>query len=121
MHLVLDKLVSFVCLRVVKLVFMSFFLENYTREEQEVQQLVASMGVWKTILQSALPAFLIMFVGSWSDRWGKRKPCMLLPIVGELLTSIGLMVCTYFYYELPMEVAGFVEGLFPGNFIYFSS
>ncbi|XP_066256731.1 probable peptidoglycan muropeptide transporter SLC46 isoform X1 [Euwallacea similis] len=87
--------------------------ENYTREEQEVQQLVASMGVWKTILQSALPAFLIMFVGSWSDRWGKRKPCMLLPIVGELLTSIGLIVCTYFYYELPMEVAGFVEGLFP--------
>ncbi|KAL1488422.1 hypothetical protein ABEB36_014895 [Hypothenemus hampei] len=87
--------------------------ENYTFEEQEVQQLVASMGVWKTILQSALPAFLIMFVGSWSDRWGKRKPCMLLPIVGELLTSIGLIVCTYFYYELPMEVAGFIEGLFP--------
>ncbi|KAH1021434.1 hypothetical protein HUJ04_010950 [Dendroctonus ponderosae] len=86
---------------------------NYTVEEQEVQQLVASMGVWKTILQSALPAFLIMFVGSWSDRWGKRKPCMLLPIVGELLTSIGLMFCTYFYYELPMEVAGFIEGLFP--------
>lgn len=79
--------------------------------------MVASMGVWKTILQSALPAFLIMFVGSWSDRWGKRKPCMLLPIVGELLTSIGLMVCTYFYYELPMEVAGFVEGLFPGDFL----
>lgn len=47
---------------------------------------------------------------------------MLLPIVGELLTSIGLMVCTYFYYELPMEVAGFVEGLFPGNFSsYFES
>ncbi|XP_076252114.1 putative peptidoglycan muropeptide transporter SLC46 isoform X2 [Rhynchophorus ferrugineus] len=87
--------------------------QNYTVEEEQVQQLVASMGVWKTILQSALPAFLIMFIGSWSDRWGKRKPCMILPIVGELLTSLGLIVCTYFYYELPMEVAGFVEGLFP--------
>ncbi|CAH1381600.1 unnamed protein product [Tenebrio molitor] len=86
---------------------------NYTSEEKAVQQLVASMGVWKTMLQSALPAFLIMFVGSWSDRWGQRKPCMLLPIAGELLTVIGLMFCTFFFYELPMEVAGFIEGLFP--------
>lgn len=87
--------------------------QNYTNEEEHVQQLVASMGVWKTVLQSGLPAFLIMFVGSWSDRWGKRKPCMLMPILGELMTVLGLMVCTYFYYELPMEVAGFVEGFFP--------
>ena len=86
---------------------------NYTKEEEAVQQLVASMGVWKTMLQSALPAFLIMFVGSWSDRWGQRKPCMLLPIVGELCTGIGLIFCTCFFYELPMEVAGIIEGLFP--------
>lgn len=87
--------------------------QNYTVEERHVQQLVASMGVWKNALQSGLPALLIMFVGSWSDRWGKRKPCMLIPIVGELLTVLGLIICTYFYYELPMEVAGFVEGFFP--------
>ncbi|XP_074030483.1 probable peptidoglycan muropeptide transporter SLC46 isoform X1 [Leptinotarsa decemlineata] len=87
--------------------------QNYTMEEQQVQQLVASMGVWKTILQSALPAFLIMFIGSWSDRWGKRKPCMLFPIVGEFMTVVGLMVCVFFFNELPMEVAGFVEGFFP--------
>lgn len=86
---------------------------NYTMEEEAVQQLVASMGVWKTMLQSALPAFLIMFIGSWSDRWGQRKPCMLLPMIGELFTTIGLLVCTYFFYELPMEVSGLVEGLFP--------
>lgn len=87
--------------------------ENLTMEEEAVQQLVASMGVWKTMLQSALPAFLIMFIGSWSDRWGQRKPCMLLPIVGELFTTLGLIVCTYFFNELPMEVSGLVEGLFP--------
>ncbi|KAG5893055.1 hypothetical protein JTB14_014835 [Gonioctena quinquepunctata] len=86
---------------------------NYTEEEQQVQQLVASMGIWKTILQSGLPAFLIMFIGSWSDRWGKRKPCMLYPIVGEFMTVVGLMICVYFFDELPMEVAGFIEGFFP--------
>lgn len=86
---------------------------NYTKEEREVQKMVASMQIWKTMLQSALPAFLIMFVGSWSDRWGRRKPCMIVPIFGELFTVIGLMFCVFFFYELPMEVGGFVEGLFP--------
>lgn len=86
---------------------------NYTKEEAEVQQLVASMTVWKTIVQSALPAFLILFIGAWSDRHGMRKPCMLFPIVGEFCTVVGLMVCTYFFYELPMEVCGIVESLFP--------
>lgn len=86
---------------------------NYTLQEIQVQQLVAGMSVWKTILQSALPSVLILFLGAWSDRWGCRKPCMLLPIIGEFLTSIGLILCTYFFYELPMEVAGVVEALFP--------
>ncbi|KAK3928682.1 Proton-coupled folate transporter [Frankliniella fusca] len=94
---------------------------NYTFEESEVQRLTASMAGWKTFIQSSLPAVLILFVGSWSDRHGCRKPCMLLPILGELLTSIGLLVCTYFYYELPIEAAThtnamgrqFSEAVFP--------
>ncbi|XP_026472113.1 proton-coupled folate transporter-like [Ctenocephalides felis] len=87
---------------------------NYTSEEQAVQQLVAGMAGWKTVLQSALPCLLILFLGAWSDRVGRRKPCMLLPIVGELLTSVSLIICTYFFDELPMEVAGVAEALFPG-------
>lgn len=87
--------------------------KNYTHEEIQVQQLVAQMIIWRTILQSSIPAVLIMFIGSWSDRTRRRKPCMLVPIIGELMTSLGLIVCTYFFYELPMEVAGFMEGFFP--------
>lgn len=86
---------------------------NLTTQETQVQQLVAGMSVWKTIVQSALPSVLILFLGAWSDRWGCRKPCMLLPIIGEFLTSMGLILCTYFFYELPMEAAGVVESLFP--------
>ncbi|XP_069675479.1 probable peptidoglycan muropeptide transporter SLC46 [Periplaneta americana] len=87
--------------------------ENYTKEETEVQQLVAGMTIWKTVVQSALPCLLMLFLGSWSDRHGRRKPCMLLPITGEFLTCIGLIMCTVFFYQLPMEVAGIVESLFP--------
>lgn len=86
---------------------------NYEAEETAVQQLVAGMQTWKTALQSFFPSILIIFMGAWSDRTGLRKPCMMLPIVGEFMTSISLIACTYWFYELPMEVAGLVEALWP--------
>lgn len=86
---------------------------DYHAEEIAVQQLVAGMQSWKTALQSGLPAVLILFIGAWSDRTGRRKPCMLVPIVGEFLTSISLIICTYWFYELPMEAAGVSEALWP--------
>ncbi|XP_025424132.1 solute carrier family 46 member 3-like isoform X2 [Sipha flava] len=89
-------------------------MENYTKEDEViVQELVADMIIWKTIVQSSIPSVLIIFIGSWSDRNHKRKPCMLIPIIGEFLTSIGLLLCTYYFYELPMEVAGLVESVPP--------
>ncbi|XP_048513427.1 proton-coupled folate transporter-like [Athalia rosae] len=86
---------------------------GYEAEETAVQQLVAGMQSWKTALQSGLPAVLILFIGAWSDRTGLRKPCMLFPIVGEFFTSISLIICTYWFYELPMEAAGALEALWP--------
>uniref|UniRef100_A0A0A9W4N6 Solute carrier family 46 member 3 n=1 Tax=Lygus hesperus TaxID=30085 RepID=A0A0A9W4N6_LYGHE len=83
------------------------------REEEEIQSLVVRMNYWQSILRSSLPALLIMFLGSFSDRTGRRKPFMLLPMSGEFMTSVGLILCTYFFYEWPMEVAGVIEGLFP--------
>lgn len=87
--------------------------DDFAKEEVMVQELVTDMIIWKTIVQSSIPMVLIIFVGSWSDRNHKRKPCMLIPIVGELLTSVGLLVCTYYFYELPVEVVGLVECLPP--------
>lgn len=86
---------------------------GYEEEETAVQQLVAGMQTWKLALQSGLPTLLILFLGAWSDRTGLRKPCMLLPIVGEFLTSVSLIACTYWFYELPMEAAGVSEALWP--------
>ncbi|KAI5698867.1 hypothetical protein M8J76_007615 [Diaphorina citri] len=86
--------------------------ENYTTEERMVQELVAGMSIWKTFLQSIIPAVLILFVGSWSDRHCRRKPCMLLPVFGDMLTCAGLMLTTY-YESVPMQVSGFIEAIFP--------
>uniref|UniRef100_A0A8D8WW50 Proton-coupled folate transporter n=1 Tax=Cacopsylla melanoneura TaxID=428564 RepID=A0A8D8WW50_9HEMI len=85
---------------------------NYTVEETMIQELVAGMSIWKTFLQSIIPAVLIIFLGSWSDRNCRRKPCMLAPILGDMLSCIGLIVTAY-YSWLPMEVSGFIEAIFP--------
>lgn len=32
---------------------------------------------------------MILFAGGWSDKRGKRKPCMLIPMIGELAALLG--------------------------------
>ncbi|XP_068630608.1 lysosomal proton-coupled steroid conjugate and bile acid symporter SLC46A3-like [Battus philenor] len=85
----------------------------YQKEELAVQQLIASMETWKNIILTALPSFLILFIGAWSDRTGRRKICILLPIVGDLLACISNILNAYFFYELPVEVTMFLEAFFP--------
>lgn len=87
--------------------------ENKTTEEIQVQSLVANMVAWRLPLQTSLPAIMIMFIGAWSDKTKKRKPCMIFPIFGELLTALGLILCTYYFLEWPLEVAGVIEALPP--------
>lgn len=47
--------------------------QNFTSQEIQVQKLVASMNGWKMIVQTFIPCLMILFVGSWSDRNGRRK------------------------------------------------
>lgn len=86
--------------------------ENYTNEEQEVQRVTASVTLWKNILQTVFPVIVMLFVGAWSDKTGKRKAIILLPVVGEILSYIGIILNTYFF-NLPVEVTAFAEVIFP--------
>lgn len=79
--------------------------------EVAVQKLVADMLIWQTIIQSSVPAVLVLFLGSWSDRNRLRRPCLLLPIYGELVRNVGLLVFVNFFDYLPMEVTGLWQSL----------
>ncbi|KAB0804060.1 hypothetical protein PPYR_01030 [Photinus pyralis] len=84
----------------------------YTSEEENmVQRMVANMNMWKAVIQSVLPPCLLLMLGAWSDKHNRRKLLMGFPIVGEVITVTGFILCTYFFYELPMEVTGVVESL----------
>ncbi|KAH9629207.1 hypothetical protein HF086_009597 [Spodoptera exigua] len=86
---------------------------QYLKEELAVQELIAGMEMWKSVLLTALPSLLILFLGAWSDRTGKRKICILLPIFGDLLMCLNDLLNAYYFYELPVQVTMFFDGFFP--------
>ncbi|XP_047527201.1 proton-coupled folate transporter-like [Vanessa atalanta] len=87
--------------------------ENFTEYEENVQTYTAGIQAWKNIVQTAIPVLIILFVGAWSDKTGRRKACILMPIVGEFITCVGFIINTYYFYELPAEVTALTESIFP--------
>lgn len=85
----------------------------YNKEEVAVQQLVTAMESWKNILYTAVPSFLILFIGAWSDRTNKRKICILFPIFGDLFMCLSNALNVYYFYEIPLQVTMFFEAFFP--------
>lgn len=86
---------------------------NHTFEEDEVQKLIASVQAWKSVIHTAIPTILMLFIGAWSDKTGKRKICMLVPIFGEFMTCMLNIINTYFFNEVPVEWTVFMEVMFP--------
>ncbi|XP_044756144.1 solute carrier family 46 member 3-like [Coccinella septempunctata] len=72
-------------------------------QEREAQKLVSTMTAIKMIIVGSYPTILMLFVGSWSDRHGRRKPLILMPILGDLVGTICLYFCAYFFLELSVE------------------
>ncbi|XP_044746805.1 tetracycline resistance protein, class H-like isoform X1 [Coccinella septempunctata] len=103
--------------------------EDY--HEAEVQKLVAKMLTIKTAVIGFFPTLLMLFFGSWSDRHQRRKPVILIPIVCDIISGLGLMTCSYYFMELsiyyvlltdcfPYALGGGWSCVFLGAFSYVS-
>lgn len=86
---------------------------NLTMYEKDVQRVIASIEAWRSIIQTAIPIVLVIFMGAWSDRTGNRRLCILLPIFGEFMVCVCNLVSTFFFFEIPVEVTMFLEVIFP--------
>ncbi|XP_037303023.1 proton-coupled folate transporter-like [Manduca sexta] len=86
---------------------------NYTEEEKNVQRMVTKMTSWSFPLQTALPGILALFIGAWSDRTGSRKTFMVIPILGKLISAIGIVLSTVFFFKVGMNETAVLEGLPP--------
>ncbi|XP_047106024.1 solute carrier family 46 member 3-like [Schistocerca piceifrons] len=59
-------------------------------DEQAAQAHVSGIATWKPFLQFLLPAVAVAFAGPWSDRRGRRRPLLLIPMVGQVLADVTL-------------------------------
>ena len=100
---------------------------NLTRDvciaETESQKLLSVVFGLRSPISAVFPLIIVLFAGGWSDKKGIRKPLVLLPILGELIGALVLLLSSIFMYEIPMEVPAFSErvvpSLFGGSFNYF--
>ena len=48
--------------------------------------LICILMLFFLILAAIFPLIVLLFAGGWSDRYNKRKACMIAPIIGEALS-----------------------------------
>ncbi|CAD6993975.1 unnamed protein product [Ceratitis capitata] len=91
---------------------------NYTvcKAEVEAQKLAADVSGKRAPIAAIFPLIVLLFAGGWSDRYNKRKPCMIMPIVGEFLSFSCLLISAIFFDSLPMEFGAYCEAIVPALF-----
>ncbi|EAT44681.1 AAEL003983-PA [Aedes aegypti] len=71
-----------------------------------------SKVIWKYCIAAGLiEVVILLFAGSWSDRVGLRKPCILIPIAADTISLLALIICAIFMREIPLEVTGILHQL----------
>ncbi|XP_067617371.1 solute carrier family 46 member 2 [Eurosta solidaginis] len=91
---------------------------NYTvcKAEVEAQKLAADVSGKRAPIAAIFPLIVLLFAGGWSDRYNKRKPCMIMPIIGEFLSFTCLLISAIFFDSLPMEFGAYCEAIVPALF-----
>lgn len=101
----------------------------YTEQQDTVQRLVNQYNVYRHIVEYLPALAVVLLLGAWSDRRGRRLP-ILVPMLGQLLLALGLVANSYWWHlppsfilvaYLPSGVTGAAMGLFMGVYAYVSA
>ncbi|XP_064548911.1 probable peptidoglycan muropeptide transporter SLC46 isoform X2 [Drosophila montana] len=90
--------------------------------ETELQPYVANLFLSRTLLESIVPAFCGLFIGSWSDHYG-RKPLLIVSMIGFaasfLVTSAICELSSYYVINPWWYIAAAVpHSLLGGNCVF---
>uniref|UniRef100_A0A1Y1M0G3 Major facilitator superfamily associated domain-containing protein n=1 Tax=Photinus pyralis TaxID=7054 RepID=A0A1Y1M0G3_PHOPY len=89
---------------------------NLTEANSEIQRRINDALGWCLSANGVIPIVLLLFVGSFSDEHKSRKPFLILPTIGELIATLGCMLCVWFREVLPVEVIGTAHYVVPALF-----
>lgn len=83
-------------------------------DEIASQKNVTFINTWSKLAHLSIPVVFVIFAGAWSDNNGKRRrPLLILPIAGQIITDLLCIVNVYFW-SWPPFVAALTEGVVPG-------
>ncbi|KAG7301503.1 hypothetical protein JYU34_014470 [Plutella xylostella] len=109
--------------------FLAPVKSNTSRQlEEEVQKYSTTVSLVRTLVESTGPAVLSLFIGVWSDTYG-RKPLVVWPLFGSALSAMlnvvfalaeGFGPWWYVLTAVPFSLTGGYTALFTGAFTYIS-
>ncbi|RXG58405.1 Solute carrier family 46 member 3 [Armadillidium vulgare] len=66
-------------------------LSNYKNEQMDVQREASRLGMYSSIIENLPKILFVLFLGSWSDKHGRKIP-LILPFIGGVLYSFVMWV-----------------------------
>ncbi|KAK7078452.1 hypothetical protein SK128_014708, partial [Halocaridina rubra] len=91
-------------------------ISSYPEQNLQLQQKFSVFGMYNGIILAFLPLFFILFMGAWSDKYGRKIP-LLIATCGHLFWALGYLINSWVSHW-PVEyllVAALVESLGGGN------
>ncbi|XP_028128381.1 proton-coupled folate transporter isoform X2 [Diabrotica virgifera virgifera] len=93
--------------------------------EPKVQPTVNYINMVQNTINNIFPVFVCMYVGTWSDKFG-RKPFLLLTISGIILSNISNTIIVYFknastWWFIVSGLPSLISGGFASQFIVISA
>ncbi|XP_049871292.1 proton-coupled folate transporter-like isoform X1 [Pectinophora gossypiella] len=64
--------------------------------EADSQRVVSGVNISRSFVGSLIATAVLLFVGPWSDCSGRRKPLLILPLVGMSVMTIGVLLMLTF-------------------------
>ncbi|XP_018012064.1 proton-coupled folate transporter [Hyalella azteca] len=77
-------------------------LNSYDYTDEVIHDQVSEFLMWRNIFETAIKFAVVLFMGPWSDRVGRRGPLMLCLLM--LMGESGLMLVNSFCPQWPLEM-----------------
>lgn len=102
---------------------------KYPEEQMNVQKTTAVYNMYAHIAQYLPAVFVVLLLGTWSDKRGRRLP-IIVPFLGYFLTSLSVTAVSYFWTlpptylllaYLPLSFTGGLMGVYAGVYPYLTA
>ncbi|XP_045449487.1 proton-coupled folate transporter-like [Melitaea cinxia] len=78
--------------------------EEFRSAEAESQVIVSGINVSRSFVGLLISTIVLLFVGPWSDCSGRRKPLLILPLLGMCVMTTGVLLMLTFPGATTMQV-----------------